>query len=289
MQNLKEHKAHKTAHPPQLFGILNITADSFSDGGCFIEPQAALRHASKLSADGAQILDIGAASSHPDAQPVSAQTEIARLAALWPQLKKCDMQISVDSFQPQTQSWAMAQGADWLNDINGFRDPALYDELADNTCRLVVMHAIQNKNGGGGIATRRAVPHNKADMWAHIFRFFATRLAALQAAGIAPARLVLDPGMGYFLGNKPENSLAILADIGRLKQEFGLPVLVSVSRKSFVRQVAGVDIADSQAATLAAELWAAAQGVDYIRTHDPAALLQALKITQQLARHTAES
>ncbi|MGI9440744.1 MAG: dihydropteroate synthase [Parvibaculales bacterium] len=280
MQNLKEHKAHKTAQQPSLFGILNITADSFSDGGCFIEPQAALRHAEKLSAGGAQILDIGAASSHPDAQSVSPQAEIARLAKVWPQLKKLNVPLCVDSFQPQTQSWAMAQGTDWLNDINGFAAPALYDELADSACRLVVMHAIQAK----GIATRSAVPHDKADMWARILRFFAARLADLQAAGIDLPRLVLAPGLGYFLGTKPHNSLVILADIGRLKQEFGLPVLVSVSRKSFVRQVAGVDIADSQAATLAAELWAAAQGVDYIRTHNPAALVQALKVNQQLVR-----
>lgn len=141
----------------QIFGILNITADSFSDGGDFLSPDAAIAQAERLAANGAHVLDVGPASSHPDAGDVSPETEIERLSAVWDGLKATGLPISVDSFQPTTQRWAMAQGADWLNDINGFAEPALYDELADYDGRLVLMHAIQSK----GIATRQDPPEGE--------------------------------------------------------------------------------------------------------------------------------
>ncbi len=259
---------------PKLFGIVNITTDSFSDGGCYLDPQAALRHGKKLLADGADVLDIGPASSHPDACDVSPETEIARLEAVWPHFKKLGAPLSVDSFQPETQHWALANGTDWLNDTNGFCDPTLYAELAASDCRLVVMHSVQAK----GIATRDA--SLEGDIWTHILRFFEARLAALEAAGIARTRMVLDPGMGFFLGNQPENSIAVLADLERLKRQFGLPVLVCVSRKSFLQVLADVKASDSLPATLAAELHAVGQGIDYIRTHEPAPLKQALVVNR---------
>ena len=267
---------HMASAATQIFGILNITADSFSDGGDFLDPQAAAAQAEKLLADGAHVLDVGPASSHPDAGDVSPETEIARLEAVWPMLKKLGASISIDSFQPQTQRWAMAHGADWLNDINGFAEPSLYDELADYDGRLVVMHAIQAK----GIATRAAAP--EGDIWQHILRFFEARLTAFEKAGIARDKLVLDPGMGFFLGNKPETSLAVLAGLARLKQAFDLPVLVCVSRKSFLRALTGVSVSESGPISLAAELQAVAQGVDYIRTHDAQQLSHALKLQHAL-------
>ena len=263
----------------QIFGIVNITADSFSDGGDFLEPQAALAHADKLIEDGAHVLDIGPASSHPDAGDVSAQTEIERLQAVWAGLKAKNLPLSIDSFQPATQRWAMAQGADWLNDINGFQHVDLYDELADYDGRLVVMHAIQSK----GIATREAPP--AGDIWTHIFKFFDHRLTALEKAGIARSRMVLDPGMGFFLGNVPDVSLAVLAGLNRLKSEFGLPVLVCVSRKSFLRALAGVSVTQSGPISLTAELMAAERGVDYIRTHAPRPLADALALRARLATY----
>ena len=162
-----------------------------------------------------------------DAGDVSADTEVERLESVWAGLKALGAPISVDSFQPATQRWAMAQGADWLNDINGFANPSLYDELADYDGRLVVMHAIQAK----GIATRAAPP--EGDIWSIIFRFFEQKLDAFARAGIAQDKLVLDPGMGFFLGNRPETSMAVLAGLNRLKCEFDLPVLVCVSSQKF--------------------------------------------------------
>ena len=258
----------------QILGIVNITADSFSDGGAFLDPDAALAHAARLVSDGADILDIGPASSHPDAGSVSAEEEISRLAAVWEGLKALGVPLSVDSFQPETQKWAIAQGADWLNDINGFPDPAMYDALAEFDGTLAVMHAVQSK----GIATRQAAP--AGDIWEHILHFFEARLNALRQAGIAEARLVLDPGMGFFLGNKPEPSLAVLAGLERLKKAFGLPLLVCVSRKSFLRALVDVTVADSGPITLAAETMLLQQGVDYIRTHDAGQLKQAMRLDE---------
>ena len=262
----------------QIFGILNITADSFSDGGDFLDPDKALVQAAKLVADGAHVLDIGPASSHPDAGDVSAEEEIARLDSVWAALTALGAPISIDSFQPETQRWAMAQGAAWLNDINGFPDPSIYDELADYDGRLVVMHAIQAK----GIATRDAPP--AGDIWAHIMRFFEARLEAFEKAGIARENLVLDPGMGFFLGNDPATSMAVLGGLDGLKAAFDLPVLVSVSRKSFLRALANVSVAESGPMTLAAEMLAAEQGVDYIRTHDARQLAHALALRAEIAK-----
>lgn len=263
----------------QIFGIVNMTADSFSDGGHFLEPDKAVAQASALHTDGAHVLDIGPASSHPDAGDVSAAEEIARLDSVWDALKAIGAPISIDSFQPETQRWAMAQGAAWLNDINGFPDPAIYNELADYDGRLVVMHAIQAK----GIATRDAPP--AGDIWAHIFRFFEARLAAFESAGIARDKLVLDPGMGFFLGNDAATSMAVLAGLDRLKAQFDLPVLVSVSRKSFLRAIADVSVADSGPITLAAEILAAQQGVDFIRTHNARQLADALRLYEHLGAY----
>ena len=263
----------------QIFGILNITADSFSDGGDFLAPDKALSHAQKLVNDGAHVLDVGPASSHPDASHVSAAQEIERLSAVWDGLKATGAPISIDSFQPETQRWAMAQGADWLNDVNGFAEPSLYDELADYDGRLVIMHAIQAK----GIATRDAPPDG--DIWAHILRFFEQRLTAFEKAGIDRKRVVLDPGMGFFLGNKPETSLTVLAGLERLKAAFDMPLLVCVSRKSFLRALVDVDVADSGAISLAAELHAVAQGVAYIRTHDAKQLADAIKLHDAISTH----
>ena len=275
-QSRKARKSEKRRRMTRIFGILNITADSFSDGGDFLSPDAALAQAQKLVDDGAHVLDVGPASSHPDAGNVTPETEIARLSAVWPDLQKLGAPLSVDSFQPDTQRWAMAQGTAWLNDINGFAEPSLYDELADYDGRLVLMHAIQAK----GIATRQDPPDGA--IWPHIFHFFEARLEALEKAGVAREKITLDPGMGFFLGNQPETSLNVLGGLHRLKAEFGLPVLVCVSRKSFLRSLADISVAESGPISLAAEMLAVAQGVDYIRTHDVRQLTHALLLRGRL-------
>ena len=261
---------------PIIFGILNVTADSFSDGGRYLDPQAALAHARALAAAGADVIDIGAASSHPDAEDVGAAEEIRRLAPVLPRLVAEGIEVSVDTFEPDVQLWAMGQGAACLNDIQGFPHPEIYPALASGSAKLIVMHGVQAR----GRARRLDVAPE--DIWQRIFAFFDARVAALEAAGIARGRLVLDPGMGFFLGTDPEVSLTVLRDIARLKVRYGLPVLVSVSRKSFLRALTGRAAAEAGPATLAAELFAAWAGVDYIRTHDAGALRDALTLGSAL-------
>jgi len=256
----------------KILGILNITSDSFSDGGKFLEPHAALAHADRLLAEGADIIDIGAASSHPDAGPVAPETEIARLASLVPALHDVGASLSIDSFSTPVQRWALAEGVDYLNDIHGFPDSSLYPDLAASNAKLIVMHMVQEK----GIASRTDIPPDA--IFDRILTFFEQRLAALTAAGIARERLILDPGMGFFLGTNPETSLTVLGRLPELTDAFGLPLLLSVSRKSFLKALPGTP----EDASLAAEMFAVRQGAAYIRTHAPLALQQGLKVLEEL-------
>ncbi len=262
----------------KILGILNITTDSFSDGGRYLEPGAALFHAQAMAQSGADIIDIGAASSNPDSQPVAPQVEIARLAAVVPALKVKGLSLSIDSFATEVQRWALAEGVDYLNDIHGFAEPALYPELAKASARLIVMHMVQER----GVAVRTEVP--SGEIWDRVTRFFDARIKALTDAGIAKERLILDPGMGQFVGSDPENSLILLRRLPELKARYGLPVLVSVSRKGFLRKLVNRPAQESGAASLAAELFAEAAGADFIRTHAPGPLKDGLKILKTIGK-----
>ena len=265
-----------TTDRPTIFGIVNITRDSFSDGGRFLAAADAVRHAKAQMDAGADVLDLGAAASNPSAEPVSPDEEIARLKTVM----DCGIdraRLSIDSFAPQTQAWALEEGVGWLNDIQGFPDPGLYSRLSRSQARLVVMHNIVRR----GIA--RVTETDPATIMPTLFAFFDERLEALMGAGVARERLVVDPGMGHFLGRDPEVSLTVLRHLPELKLRYGMPALVSVSRKSFIRNLAAVDTAASGPATLAAELFAASRGADLIRTHDVSALRQALAVWKPLA------
>lgn len=266
----------KSAFRFRIFGILNITEDSFSDGGKYLAPDAALARARHLSKD-ADVLDIGAASSQPDAKAVAPDVEIARLNSVLPALKREGVKVSVDSFAPQVQLWALEHGVEYINDIQGFPDPSLYPAFAASSAKLIVMHS----TSGRGPATRVDVPHS--EIFARVCAFFDRRIPALTEAGIARERLILDPGMGFFLGADPANSLTILNRLPELKTRYGLPVLVSVSRKSFLRKITGRSAAEAGPASLSAELFAVRQGADHIRTHDPQALRDGLAVEAALA------
>jgi dihydropteroate synthase type 2 len=262
---------------PAIFGIVNLTEDSFSDGGRYLDPTTALTQARALRAAGADVIDLGAAASNVDAKPVPAAEQIRRLEPVIAALEAAGAAVSVDSFRPDVQLFAISRGVDFLNDIEGFAEPSLYPQLAAAKCRLVVMHAAQSR----GRAKRFDLA--PAEVWERIGAFFRERIAALEAAGVSRSRIVIDPGMGFFLSSRPQASLYVLARLGDLKRAFDLPVLVSVSRKSFLRALAGRSAASELgAATLAAELFAAAQGADFIRTHDAAALTDGLRVTAAL-------
>lgn len=259
----------------KIFGILNITEDSFSDGGKYLAADAAIAQAQRLMRD-ADVIDLGAAASNPGAKAVSPDVEIARLAPVVAALRLQNFPISIDSFSTEVQRWALAQDVDYLNDIQGFADPGFYPDLAHPKARLIVMHSVQQR----GRATRVDVPPSQ--IVSRCLTFFGQRLAALTEAGIARERIILDPGMGFFLGADPEASLTMLRALPQLKAAFGLPILVSVSRKSFLQILTGRPPEAAQAATLAAEIFALAQGADYIRTHDAAGLKDAARIWRAL-------
>ena len=259
-----------------IFGILNITEDSFSDGGKFLDPEAALAHAEKLIADGADALDLGGASSNPRSKGVKPEIEISRLKPVVARAKKKGWKVSIDSFARETQAWAIGDDADYINDIQGFPYPDFYPSLAAARAKLIVMHSVQ------GFGRAQIIPTDPATIIGRIADFFDARITALTAAGVARSRLILDPGMGLFVGNKPEVSLTILKGLGRLKAAFGLPLLISVSRKSFLRKLTGRDVAEIAPASLAAELYAALHGADMIRTHEPKQLRDALTIWEHI-------
>ena len=262
---------------PKLVGIVNITADSFSDGGRFLDPAAAIAQARRLAADGADTVELGAAASNVAATPVPAAEEIRRLDPVLAALAGGGTPLAVDTSDPETQRFALARGVDYLNDIRGFPDPGVYPDLAARDCRLVVMHAVEEM----GLARR--VDLGPAEVWRRIEGFFAERVARLEGAGIARERLVLDPGMGFFLSTRADASVHVLTRLDRLKRMFGLPVMISVSRKSFLAALTGREAPGERGpATLAAELYAAAHGADYIRTHDPGALRDGLKVMAAL-------
>jgi len=255
---------------PQILGVVNITTDSFSDGGKFLQMEAGLAQARKLVRDGAHILDLGAAASNPKAETVPPAEEIARLQPVIAAMKEEGVPLSIDTFSSEVQLWCLSQGVAYLNDIHGFAHPEIYPQLAGSEAKLIVMHAVQEE----GRATTVDIPPE--DIFQRVVDFFSVRIEALERAGVAKGRLVLDTGMGMFLGCRSEASYEMLRRFPELKRMFGLPVLIGVSRKSFLRH--GRPPEEAGSATLAAELFASSLGADYIRTHDVAALSDGLAV-----------
>ncbi len=256
-----------------IFGIVNVTPDSFSDGGRHLAPEAAIERALQLRADGADVVDLGAESTHPDAEDVDAATEIERLRPVVDALVGRGIAVSIDTNKPAVMAAMTARGASWLNDVAGFRTEAAVAAAAACTAKLVVMFARNH----GPRAERRAT--RDGDVVAEAIAFFRDRIAALTAAGVAKDRIVLDPGMGFFLGPDVATSVAMLRRLPEL-QSLGLPLFVSVSRKSFLGQLTGRAVSERGAATLAAELFAAQNGAAWIRTHDVRALRDGLVVAR---------
>lgn len=259
-------------------GIVNLTTDSFYAPSRVAGAEDAIRTARGMLENAADIVDLGAAASNPSAAPVAAEEEIARLEPVLDGLGGLADRVSIDSFQPEVQRFAIARGVGYLNDIQGFADAAIYPALESADCKLVVMHSAQSR----GIADLRGDLTADTALDA-IIRYFEERLRRLERAGIARDRLILDPGMGYFLSPRPAASLSVLAQLSRLKAAFGLPLLVSVSRKSFLRATTGLPTEALGAASLAAELHAVACGANIVRTHSPGDLRSALQVVEALA------
>jgi len=264
----------------QIVGIVNVTRDSFSDGGMCLAPDVAVAHARQLVADGADIIDVGAESTHPDAEDVPAEKEITRLTPVIEGLREAGITISVDTYKPAVMRHVLAMGVAYINDVTALRDPDAVAAVRDADAKLILMHSRASR------ARAERVESDPATIVDEIIRFFERGTASLMEAGIARERLILDPGMGFFLGSNPEASLAVLRDLDRLRA-LDLPILVSTSRKSFIGSIlGGADrprpVAERGAGTLVTELWAAQHGVAYIRTHDVRALRDALTMLAAL-------
>ncbi len=258
--------------PPKIVAIVNITEDSFSDGGRYLAPEAAITHARALAEAGADLLELGPASSHPDATLVPPARQIERLRPVIAALERGSLPLSVDATEPEVLAWALEAGVAMVNDIRGFPDPDTHARLASAQADVVVVHSLLEQDR----ATRDSA--RPEQVLESIERFFEARFAELIRAGVSEERLILDPGMGFFLGSDARASIAVLQRIPELRARFGRPVLVSVSRKSFLRTITGRSIDEIGAATLAAELHAARAGADYLRTHDVGALRDGLTI-----------
>lgn len=260
----------------RIFGILNVTRDSFSDGGRFLEPDAAVAHGRRLARDGADVIDVGAEATHPDAERIGPDEETARLVPVVERLRAEGLCVSVDTYKAPVMRRMVALGVAFINDVTALRDPESVAAVRDANVQVILMHSV----AAGAHADRRDIPPET--IVERIVAFFERRLAELEAAGVTRERLILDPGMGFFLGRCPEASLAVLRGLKRLTA-LGRPVLVSTSRKSFIGAVLGRPgqprpPSERSAGTLATELWAAAQGAAYIRTHDVRALRDALTL-----------
>jgi len=252
-------------------GILNVTRDSFSDGGRYLDPDAAIVHGLALAEGGAAIVDVGAESTHPDAEDVTATEEIRRLVPVVEALVAAGVEVSVDTHKPDVIARMLTLGVRMVNDVTGLADPRSRELLAAAGARVVLMFSRSH----GARAERRdgGVENVSRDVVAAL----RDRLETVVAAGIERERIVVDPGMGFFLSRAPEASFRVLAELDRIRRELAAPIMVSVSRKSFLGAATGRPASARGAATLAAELWAWQQGADFIRTHDVRALADAIR------------
>ncbi|MEA2935214.1 MAG: dihydropteroate synthase [Variibacter sp.] len=248
---------------PAVMGIVNVTPDSFSDGGRFIEPEVAISHARTLIVDGADILDIGAESTRPGAPAISAEEEWSRLEAVLPEVVALGIPVSIDTMKSEIARRAIEHGVRIVNDVWGLqRDPGMAHVAAEHDAGLVIMH-------------NREAADPAIDILEEIEKFFARSLKIAAAAGIRPERIVLDPGIGF--GKTPEQSIRVLAQLPRLKS-FGFPLLVGLSRKRFIATISPSKPDQRVGGSLAANLFAAAQGASILRVHDVFETVQALRV-----------
>lgn len=256
---------------PQLVGILNITKDSFSDGGEYFDPQRAIRKGQLLKKDGASIIDIGAQSSHPDSENVSPQHEIERLTPVIHALKQYNIPISIDTYKPEVMKHVLELGVDMINDITALQEPDAVDIAKEFDVPVVLMFSINQISRAEKTIWKTTNPMNE------IISFFEMKIDDLIKKGLKEERLILDPGMGFFIGANPEPSLYVLRNLAKLKT-LGRKIFISTSRKSFIGTVLNRTVSERGAGTLATEIWSALQEVDYIRTHDVKALSDAINM-----------
>ncbi len=257
------------AFRPLVMGILNVTPDSFSDGGRFDALELAISHAEQMIADGVDIIDIGGESTRPGAPPVSPEEELHRVMPVIYALRDCGKPLSVDTRRPLVMREALAAGADMINDIEGFREPASLAAVSETDCAICIMHM------QGQPQSMQQSPHYD-DVLAEVRDFLRARAADAVAAGVARERICVDPGYGF--GKTADHNLRLLAWQAELQREIGLPLLAGLSRKSTIGQITGKPVERRMAGSLGAALVAAEHGARIIRVHDVAETVDALKV-----------
>ncbi|WVN41303.1 dihydropteroate synthase [beta proteobacterium MWH-UniP1] len=254
---------------PKIMGIVNVTPDSFSDGGQHDTAEQAIAHAKLLISQGADILDIGGESTRPGAAPVSVEEELQRVLPVLRGVMDLGVPISIDTRRPQVMKEAVALGVDLLNDINGFRDPQAFEAAVNSSCGLCIMHML------GEPRTMQDNPQY-SDVVGEVTDFLMARCQAFVDRGVDRRRLLIDPGFGF--GKSLEHNLALMRAIGQMAAQ--QPILVGVSRKRMIAGLLGQDYPPDQRVTgsVVAALWAADQGAQILRVHDVQETAQALAV-----------
>jgi dihydropteroate synthase len=250
---------------PVIMGVLNVTPDSFSDGGRFLDPQAAIAHARAMIDEGADMIDVGAESSRPYDDPVAVgvDEELRRLAEVLPAVVGIGRPVSIDTMKADVADWALRHGARIVNDVWGLqRDPEMAPVVARHGVPVIIMH-------------NRAAADPAIDIFADIDAFFGRSLAIADAAGIRRDAIVLDPGIGF--GKTPDQSISVLAQLQRFAK-FGRPLLVGASRKRFIHWIAPAPPQRRLGGSIAAHILAVESGAAFIRTHDVAETVQAMRV-----------
>ncbi len=254
-----------------VMGILNVTPDSFSDGGNFNKLEFAISRAEEMVAAGAGMIDIGGESTRPGAPTVSVAEELGRVMPVVYALQGLETALSVDTCKPEVMREVLIAGADMINDINGFRAPGALEAVRDSDCGLCLMHMQADP------ATMQQEPRYD-DVLAEVIAFLRERVDAMTAAGIARERICIDPGFGF--GKTVAHNYTLLAGIAQMKSELGLPVLAGLSRKSMIGAVVGRPVEQRLAGSLAGALAAVTQGAGIVRVHDVAETVDAIKVWQ---------
>jgi dihydropteroate synthase len=258
---------------PLVMGIVNVTPDSFSDGGHFHHLDTALAHAEKLLADGADILDIGGESTRPGAAFVSEEEEICRVIPVIKALQSLNVPLSIDTRKSAVMRAALDVGVDLVNDISALEDEGALELVAKSNAAICLMHM-------------QGDPHNMQvtpaylDVVAEVSAYLAVRRDAALAAGISLHRLLLDPGFGF--GKTLEHNIALFKALPGMQEQLATPLLIGVSRKSMLGQITGQTVADRMPASIAAALMAAHAGAAVVRVHDVRETVDALKVWSAL-------
>ncbi|MNR77941.1 Dihydropteroate synthase [compost metagenome] len=259
---------------PLVMGILNITPDSFSDGGQYHMLDTALSHAEAMIAAGVDIIDIGGESSRPGSLAVSLKDELDRVMPLVYALRDCGKPLSIDTYKPEVMRETIAAGADMINDINGFRAPGALQAVADSDCALCVMH-MQNDP-----QSMQLQPHYD-DVVLEVSEFLRERIVQMEQLGIARDRICIDPGLGF--GKNLAHNIALLKNTAQMQAALNAPMLIGLSRKTMIGAITDKPVEQRLAGSLAGALAAAAHGARIVRVHDVAETVDALRVWQAIS------